>query len=210
MVNMVPCMPERIQQPKSIAETLLVHNLHRGATTLLAVAAARPTAEPAALTEVRDFLVAALRSHHEAEDRMLWPLLIAKSPELAGPMADLTAEHDKLDAGLDALEAASADEAGRAALVAAADAVRELIRVHLEHEEGILFPALRDHVTAQEWQDFADKVVAEAPPVHPHLMVGLIEEFNTREQADLIFGVIPAPVREAMVQQARATVERLG
>jgi hemerythrin-like domain-containing protein len=208
MVNTV--LPMTDLQSRAIAETRLVHNLHRHVTTLLAEAAARPTASPVALEEVRNFLLIMLRSHHESEDDLLWPLITAKAPQVAGPFAELSDEHDELDAALDALEQAPVDDSDRTTLVDAAAALRELVHTHLEHEEAILFPALREHVTEQEWLELAEKVVAETPNVAPHLTVGFFEQAGTREEADIVLAAMPATLRDGLREQARATLAQLG
>jgi hemerythrin-like domain-containing protein len=197
-------------QARRLLETRLVHTLHRNVSTLLAEAAARREAEAGALVEIRDFLVGQLRSHHESEDRLLWPMLTAKVPGLSDPFAGLTGEHEKLDAVLDALAAAPADEQPeRTALIGAAAALRDQVHTHLEHEEGVLFPALL-HVTEQEWEDFAAQVIAETPNDHPHLLVGFLEQAGTPQEADVILAAIPAPVREALRAQFVGTLARLG
>jgi hypothetical protein len=64
-------------EPTAVRETLLIHNLHRRASALLAAAATQPSAPADALTDVRDFVVAQLCAHHEMEDDVLWPKIAA-------------------------------------------------------------------------------------------------------------------------------------
>src|SRR4051812_10760315 len=104
-------------QVTAVLETRLVHDTHRRATSLLAEAAARPSAPAAALTDVRDFLVAHLHHHHETEDDILWPMIIAKAPAAADPLADLSDDHNRLDTALDTLSAAPIDDVDRTALI---------------------------------------------------------------------------------------------
>jgi hemerythrin-like domain-containing protein len=194
---------------KAVVETRLVHALHRKASALLAEAAARPAASPAALAEVRDFLVAHLDTHHTCEDNILWPMIEDRAPEAAEPLARLSGEHDQLDAALDALAAAPTDEPGRTALVDAAVAVRDLVHTHLEHEEPILFPALREHISEEAWADFARQVIATTPDVGTHLLVGFLEQLGTQEEVESILRDMPAPVRAALREQAQETLGRL-
>ena len=199
-----------LSEPKSIIETRLVHGVHRRATSLLAEAAAQPSSDPAALAELRDFLVATLHHHHESEDGDLWPLITALAPETAGPLAGLSTEHDELDAALDALAAAPLDD--RATLEKTSVAVRDLVHLHLEHEEPLLFPALRAHVSAEAWEEFAQKVSATSPPTGAHLMIALLEEVGTAEEVELMLSGLPAPVQAllpAMRDQAKATLDAL-
>jgi hemerythrin-like domain-containing protein len=193
----------------AVIETRLIHDIHRRATSLLAEAAAHPSAPAAALTDVRDFLVAHLHHHHETEDDILWPMITAKAPEAADPLAGLSGEHDQLDAALDALSAATVDDAGRASLADAAVAVRDLVHLHLEREEPVLFPALRDHVSEEAWADFSRHVIATTPEVGTDLLVGFLEQVGTPEEVEIVLGGMPAPVRTALSEQARATLGML-
>ncbi|GHJ41924.1 hemerythrin domain-containing protein [Streptomyces sp. TS71-3] len=198
------------QQSRAAVETRLVHDLHRTVTKLLADAATRPMASAAALAEVRDFLVSQLPCHHESEDALIWPLITAKEPEIAGRFADLSGEHVRLETALQALATAPVADSDRTALAKAAAAVRDLVHTHLEHEEAVLFPALRDHVTEQEWLDVAEKVIAGMPDVEMHLAVEFLEQVGTPQEADIILAAMPAPVRDELREQARATLNRLG
>ena len=149
-----------------MVETRLLHKMHRAATSLLVEAAQRDAAPSAALEELRDFVVAALRHHHESEDDVLWPQLTAADSAAATGLAELAAEHDAVDAALDALSVAPvrADD-DRAALVTAAVAVRDLVHTHLDHaRQPVLFPALTTHMSDEAWARFSRAVIASAPP----------------------------------------------
>lgn len=182
-------------------ETRLLHNVHRTATGLLAETAAREPAEVGLLTELRDFLVGALRHHHESEDHLLWPRLADAAPEAAGKLASLGDEHDELDAALDTL-AATPVHGDRAELVAATEAVRDLVHRHLAHEEPILFPVLRDHMPDEEWTAFSKEVVASAPPAGGHLMIGFLDEVGTPDEVAAVLANLPEPV-QPMVEDMR-------
>ncbi|GAA1376567.1 hemerythrin domain-containing protein [Catellatospora chokoriensis] len=187
------------QEPRSVIETRLTHDMHRRATTLLADAATRPGAECAALTELRDFLVATLHHHHESEDNDLWPLIEAVAPDAAAPLGDLRGEHDALDAALDALEAAPVSTDGdRRELATAAAAVRDLVHTHLEHEEPVLFPALRAHMSTQAWAAFAQRVIGSTPPAGASLIVGFFDEVGSPEEVELILSALPEPAQQAV------------
>jgi hemerythrin-like domain-containing protein len=202
-----------LHEPASVIETRLTHDMHRRATSLLAEAAGRPSADRVALAELRDFLVATLRHHHESEDGDLWPLITATAPGVTDHLGDLSTEHHQLDAALDALAAVPVSgESDRAALEKAAIAVRDLVHRHLEHEEPVLFPALRDHVTAEVWAEFSRKVIATSPPTGAHLMIGFFDQVGSREEVDLILSGLPAPAQEfvpVMRTQAKATLDAL-
>ncbi|NMH79528.1 hemerythrin domain-containing protein [Pseudonocardia xinjiangensis] len=199
----------RDTQATAVVETRLVHDLHRRVSTVLAETAARPAASVAALTELRDFLVVQLETHHECEDHILWPMVEDRAPGTAEPLARLSAEHDQLDAALDALAEAPIDGTDRTALVDSAVALRDLVHTHLEHEEPVLLPALREHVSEEAWEGFVRQVRAATPDVGTHLLVGFLEQVGTPEEADIVLRDVPAPVRAALREQAQGTLDRL-
>ena len=196
-------------QVTAVVETRLVHNLHRRVSSLLAEAAARPAASAAALAEVRDFLVVQLKTHHESEDQILWPMIEDRAPGAAEPLARLSAEHEQLDAALDALAEAPIGDTDRSALVDSAVALRDLVHTHLEHEEPVLLPALREHVSEEAWEDFVRHVRAATPDVGTHLLVGFLEQVGTPEETEIVLRDVPAPVRAALREQAQGTLDRL-
>jgi len=199
--------------PAAIVETRFIHQIHRQATTLLARAAGAPTAPIGALAELRDFLVAALHHHHETEDDLLWPSITAADPSAGAGLADLSGEHDLLDAALDDLAIAPLrGDADRPGLAIAAEAVRGLVHRHLDHEEPILFPALRAHMPDEAWTAFSRTVIASAPPDGAHLMIGFMDRVGTPADLDLVTANLPEPVRQmlpAMRAQARVTLNSL-
>jgi hemerythrin-like domain-containing protein len=195
--------------PPSVVETRLVHNGQRRATTLLAdlLDSPYPVPMPArAVAELRDFVVASLDHHHRLEDTDLWPTLVAADPGLSGPLADLSAEHELLDAALADLSRVDV-AAGGARL--AAGAVRDRVHEHLSHEEPVLFPALTAHVDDGQWAEFSQRAVASAPQVGTHLLVGFLDDAGTPDQVELILRHLPPAARDrlpAVRAQGRAAL----
>lgn len=218
-MNTFPYMIDMPDEPMAIIETRLVHEVHRVATTLLAEAADRPSAPLATLAQLRDFLVVNLRHHHETEDEDLWPQIVATAPAIADALKDLSGEHQRLEDDLDRLAGVelSDDEphvaaGSRAALHEAAVAVRDTVHSHLSHEEPVLLPALREHVTPEYWADFSQRVIATTPPVAGHLMIGFLDEVGTSDEVALMLAGLPAPVQPllpAMRLQAAADLQSL-
>jgi hemerythrin-like domain-containing protein len=192
-----------------VIEMKLVHDVHRAAVSLLADSAARPRSAPwPELAELRDFVVAALRHHHESEDELLWPLCEATDPGLAEALRELTAEHHHLDSALAALEAAAVGEAGHESLAASARSVAELVGRHLEHEETATFPALR-RLTGSQWAQFSRAAMESAPAAGAHLQIGLMDEVGEPADVALVLAGLPAPVADALPairEQARLTL----
>jgi hypothetical protein len=202
-----------VRETRAVVETRLMHGVHRRATSVLADAAGRDGVPDAPLAELRRFVVGTLRHHHESEDHRLWPLLTADAPHLTAALAVLTREHEQLDLALDALDAVPIRGAGRGSVHAPAAAVRDLVHDHLVHEEPILFPALRAHVSAAAWVEFSRDVVASAPVEGGYLMFGFLDAVGPAEDVELVVDTLPGPARElvpAMREDARSTLDALG
>jgi hypothetical protein len=189
-----------MNEPVSVVQTRLVHNLHRAATTLLADAAGDFVVPVAAISGLREFLVPNLHHHHQTEDSQLWPMINAADPVAAVAMAQLSGEHNILDEALRSLD--TANPADRATFASAAGVVRDVVHRHLKDEEPVLFPALRDHITEEQWNSFARHVAATAPKVHPHLLVGFIDLIGTDDEIELVLGAFPEPVLASLRDQA--------
>lgn len=162
----------------AITETRLIHEVHRRATTLLTEAAKRPAVPARALAGLREFLVKNLHHHHQTEDDQLWPMI-----EAAAPIGE---------------------DDDRAELARSADAVRDLVHRHLDDEEPVLFPALREHITPEQWTEFS--VVASSPQEAGHLMVGFLDQIGTPEEVALVLSGLPEPAQQfvpMMRDQAR-------
>ncbi|MFG1809717.1 hemerythrin domain-containing protein [Streptomyces sp. NPDC049040] len=196
--------------PVSVIETRLVHDSHRRASVLLAEAAARSSVPPAAVAALRDFLVANVRHHHESEDEVLWPMIGAVSPAHAVAMAELTGEHKLLETALDDLAAVDISEGADRALYTCASAIlRDLVHRHLDDEEPVLFPALRDYITDDAWREFALHVKTTSPTLNLHFMVGFVDLAGDAGEADLILGGLPTEDLAALRAQARDAFREL-
>jgi iron-sulfur cluster repair protein YtfE (RIC family) len=204
-VNQVPDATHA--ESLAVIEMKLIHDIHRAAAALLTEVAERAGPPPAELAELRAFVVAALRHHHESEDVTLWPMLEAAGHGSAG-LTELTGEHHRLDAALDTLAASAAEGAG---LAAAAASVRELVGAHMAHEESLTFPALRALTDAQ-WADFSRAAMESFPLAVAYLQIGLMEEVGDPAEVARVLAGLPAPAAQAlpaMRERARATLGAL-
>lgn len=193
-------MTYRTDEDEAVIETRVVHDTHRRATTLLADATASGDAPADAVTALHRLVVPMLRHHHESEDRDLWPTIIDAAPALIGRLDDLSRDHDRLDAALDGLAADLTPEMSRT--------VRDLLHEHLDHEEPILFPALRAHVTAADWDAFSERTVATAPQEGIELMVALFFEVAPAADVEVLLRHLP-PEAQAGIPAMRAAGDRI-
>ncbi|MGW3247438.1 hemerythrin domain-containing protein [Streptomyces sp. NPDC001070] len=203
----------------AVVATRRAHQVHRVATTLLAEAAVRPSVPLGDLAQLRDFVVAKLRHHHETEDNDLWPRIVSAAPATEHALAALSEEHERLDVALDRLasvnlsgngvddgagETAGTGRGGtglgdggvaertRAALRNTAVAVRDNVHDHLAHEEPVLIPALRDHISPAEWQEFAQRVGATTPPVVRDLLDGFLDKQGGPAKVEVLLASLQA------------------
>ena len=203
-------MPE--SAAPAVRETQLVHDAHRAATAALADAVRDPAASPQAVVELRASIVAALEHHHRSEDHEVWPVLAVAAPELAGPLEELSREHERLDAALEGLRGAPVLEGGDGRLRRSAEEVRHLVHEHLAHEEPILFPALEAHVSDDAWAQLSRRIVDAAPQVGIDLFLWFLHDVDPGSEIDLILRHLPpeavagVPV---LLERAAATLATL-
>jgi hypothetical protein len=105
-----------------------------------------------ALSRAFDAVARMAADHHEAEDQLLWPLLLAYSPEFTPAAAALEGAHAGLDLALSRVSGGflrlSTDPTpagwamARVRLVHDAEVLYELLASHLDREEEVVLPAL--------------------------------------------------------------------
>ncbi len=187
---------------RTVRETRVVHDVHRRATSLLADVASQSSVPDSAAVEFRSFVVAMLQHHHRSEDTDLWPTLTSASPDLSDALDGLSEEHERLDAALEALN----DHDAR--MDEAAETVRGLVHEHLSHEEPILFPALRRHVSEQVWAQFSQRTIETAPQEGTHLLLALLDEVAPPDDVNLILDQLPAQARSLVPANREMSGER--
>ena len=105
-----------------------------------------------------DVFAKALHDHHRSEDQHIWPFLAGRVDAERRVLAEMEAEHDRIDPLLaacrrglqDMAEAASEEE--RAALRATLEAARNVLGEHLGHEETDAIPVIQRRVSPEEWR----------------------------------------------------------
>ncbi|MBU3063587.1 hemerythrin domain-containing protein [Nocardia sp. NEAU-G5] len=186
-------------------DMVIVHRAFRRESRLLVdlVAAVAPgdTARAAVIADhLRDYQLG-LKNHHEGEDELLWPPLLARVDLEAEIVLRMEAQHERVAATLTRLDSAvpawaagaGADE--RDTLVAALADHRAVLLEHLDDEETTLLPLAAQHITEKEWGSLGEHLVANTPKLTLLTLFGLVlEEANPAERAALL-SVLPAPVR---------------
>jgi hemerythrin-like domain-containing protein len=126
------------------------------------------------------FMCIFLLHHHQAEDAVLWPLLLARAPKEVDPVVHLAEGHhqriDTLLGDVDALLAAWASGAAIEDGDVLAQALRQLAVVLFEHmglEEQLVLPLVERHIFASEWLTMEDHAVSAIDPQDIALVTGM-------------------------------------
>ncbi|WP_131736995.1 hemerythrin domain-containing protein [Actinomadura roseirufa] len=144
-------------------------------------------------------LKAMLTSHHEGEDKHMWPRMragLGGDPDGLAVLAAMEAEHGRIDPLIAAVDTALAKgDAG--AMAAAAVAFGDEVAAHLRHEEREALPLVRVAMSAAAW----DKVMVDmrgnglaALKSAPEFFPWLIGEADPADRAAVLTRV-PPPLR---------------
>ncbi|GAA2153673.1 hemerythrin domain-containing protein [Actinomadura napierensis] len=105
-----------------------------------------------------------LRLHNELQESVLWPRVeraVAGHRAELGVVAELRAEHPRIEVLVTAVDAAlEDDEQGPKEVVAAVQRLRDALEVHLRHEEAGALPLARRVLEAADWAAFAADTVS--------------------------------------------------
>ena len=148
-----------------------------------------------------DFGVGMLHHHHESEDELLYPVLIAKVPEQAAHTEDVEHEHQVVAGAIDAVSAACAawraaasTETGEA-LAASLDSLNAQLQPHLDDEERDIVPLAAVTLTQDEWEAVGEHSRAQIPRDKMAIAFGmLLEPLDEADRAHMK-SMLPAPVR---------------
>ncbi len=116
-----------------------------------------PDAQRAALCRHVGWVLDFLHHHHVGEDEGVWPRLLAKRPDLAPVVDQMTTEHEALAAASDQLRAAADAYAAdgspeaRARLHEATVEMQAATLPHLDHEEREVIPLAAEALDSEDW-----------------------------------------------------------
>lgn len=102
-------------------------------------------------------LAAALKSHAQIEDALLFTALDPFLPPGAGPVAVMRAEHEEIEGAVERLLGGVALEEGRALL----ERIAPLARQHFAKEEQVLFPMAEQRLGAARLEELGARWAEE-------------------------------------------------
>jgi iron-sulfur cluster repair protein YtfE (RIC family) len=172
---------------------LLAHAAMRQEFGLLADVAAQPLdAERAALFEDQVAMVLDnLHHHHTAEDDTIWPWLRERQPAAREGLDELEADHDAIDPLIRAAGDRTVPPAERAATLRD---LHERLNAHLDREEALAVPLIRQHVTVAEWEALAKRAAKETGRNIPRVY-GWYASAVDEERVTAALRTVPVPVR---------------
>jgi hemerythrin-like domain-containing protein len=152
-----------------------------------------------ALAEHVAWLMDFLHEHHHGEDNGLYPMVRAKNPDAAELLDAMNADHQRIDPAMDRLRDAnerwrtSSEDSARLDMVAALDALDEVLLPHLEREEAEMMPVVASSITHRDWHTWDQQT-----NIKPKSMPKLAEEGNwlldglTGERREVLLHEVPA------------------
>jgi len=193
------------EHPIDVRDMAIVHRTFRTSYRESArLVRANPTPSAARVTFLADhveFGVAMLHHHHESEDELLYPALIAKVPEQAAHTEEVEREHQLVAGAIDAVSTACAAwrtqpsaQTGEA-LAAALDSLNDQLQQHLDDEERDIVPLAAVTLTQQEWEAIGAHSRAQIPRDRMPIAFGLLLEPLDESDRAYMKGQLPAPVR---------------
>ncbi|WP_432937742.1 hemerythrin domain-containing protein [Kribbella sp. CA-253562] len=160
------------------------------------------TKRAAVLAEHLSDLVAALHHHHQAEDDLIWPVLLERASLHTDLVHRMEAQHAALGALLDRIQrltpvwgrtASRVEGEDLAATVREASAV---LRQHLAEEEDEILPVIAEHLTVEEWGKVGERGANGIQDKRKRLLFlgAILEQASPDEQREFM-GELPPPVR---------------
>ncbi|MDQ1705808.1 MAG: hypothetical protein QOF18_2174 [Frankiaceae bacterium] len=143
-----------------------------------------------------------LHAHHDTEDELVWPKLIARSPDQAATVQRVAGQHAGVLAALQLAQSRlvgwRADpqiDSGAQLAVALATLGVELC-AHLDEEEQVILPIAAMHMTGPEWGELPSYGMQRFGGDKIWLVLGLIQEQLSAAEIAEMESHMPPPVLE--------------
>jgi hemerythrin-like domain-containing protein len=156
-----------------------------------------------------DNVLRLLHAHHEAEDDVLYPLMVERLPEHLDVITRVNAEHEAVLGTLGAAEAgiaawrADPSDASRDAAAAGLAALGPVLVEHLDHEEADVVPLIGRCIDVAEWGAMSANAFQRFSGDKPWLVIGLIQEQLLDSENETMEANMPPPVRDFWVGTGR-------
>ncbi len=157
----------------------------------------------ATVVEFLDELTRALHHHHEAEDELMWPLLLERAPMDSAMILRMEEQHERIGElyqhaeGLAATFAAAADPVSREELAGTVTELVEVLGVHLHEEEAEILPLVERVLTVPEWEAVGERARGALPKGRQLVFLGFLLDANPPEMRRTFLADIPVAARVA-------------
>lgn len=209
-----PVTPRRPGDPEcDLTGFTLIHRALRSGARELAVALSRGApagrARRDAIARHARHVLSEVHSHHEKEDDVLWPVIVASTAGRVdlGPLTDdhraLAGVLDRCDRGLTAFERGDDDADWPAALTELADMLDE----HIVEEEATVFPVMREYVSHADFARCERMFQKGASGSHLLFVLPWIAAQCTPAELATVTAQLPPPLR-LLLRLSRGRWER--
>jgi hemerythrin-like domain-containing protein len=191
--------PRRAGEPEAdLTGFTLIHRALRSGTRLLAdavggIAAGEPCTRERqrAIVQVTLAVLHEITNHHEREDDVLWPLIVASAGDAVDltPFSDDHTElHKVLDRAQEALPGFARDAADGAPLLAPVlTELADLLDEHIAEEEQQVFPIIRRYVPAGPFADCERQFQKGTTPGQlMFLLPWVVDQCSPEERAEVL------------------------
>ena len=156
-----------------------------------------------------DNVLRLLHAHHEAEDLVIYPMMVERLPEHLDVISRVNAEHETVLGTLGAAEKAVADwradpsTTSRDAAAVALEAMHPILVEHLDHEEAEVVPLIGQCINVAEWGQMSATAFQLFSGDKTWLVIGLIQEQMLPTENATMEANMPPPVQEFWVGTGR-------
>jgi hemerythrin-like domain-containing protein len=160
-----------------------------------------------------DNIMRFLKVHHEAEDDLVWPKLLDRSPARAALVKDLISDHEQIHESMEQAETeiarwtASADPTDAREVTSALTRLGAALIPHLDREDEEIVPLCSEYLSAEEWGEMPGHALHSFDGDKVWLILGLIRENMTQAQRDAMLAHMPPPARDMWVNMGNAAFD---
>ena len=200
-----------------LSEMLAVHDClrHEFARMPLTVKAVPEgdSARAAALGEHILLMLAVLQAHEDAEDMLLWPLLVDRAPEAAGLVETQLLEHQVMSGLADTIRDEAVAWMANPGILERSALHTTLIRLekellhHLAFEEQSIAQLVERHITLVELVSVQARMRAALAPDQRYVALGLVLKNTSAARGSAVLEGLPADEAVAFEEVGRPVYE---
>lgn len=157
-----------------------------------------------------DNVLRLLEAHHEGEDELMTPKLVARNPGRAETIQRIADQHRPVVSGIEAGLAgvvswrSGPSAASTSALVSALGSLEDALTAHLDEEERVILPIAAGCMNVAEWGELPGHGLKMFTGDKLWLILGLIQEQMTPAQIDQMEAHMPPPLLEFWTTAGRS------